>query len=323
MNINTNKNFFHGIMFHHFHDQKKYFKSQGSIDKDDLSDMIRFIGRENILDADIFFERLLDNKLKDSDVCLTFDDGLKCQIDIAIPILEDFKIKSFFFIHTSIFTSENDDLELFRFFRTNYFDQINNFYKNFYQILNKDLKSFFKENDKKIKFIKKKFPFYSLEDINFRLVRDFFLTRSDYKKIMYIMMKNKNFDYKNFNEIFYFNNSDLNVLQDLGHSIGLHSHTHPTFLENLNFDDQFYEYNNCHKILNNILNKPKKKIKTMSHPCGSYNSTTLKILKKLGIQLGFKQSMMPDIDKGCNLINNSHLEIARNDHSEIFKMMKK
>ena len=29
----------------------------------------------------------------------------------------------------------------------------------------------------------------------------------------------------------------------------------------------------------------------MSHPCGSYNSHTLKILKNLGVEIGFKQIM--------------------------------
>ena len=32
----------------------------------------------------------------------------------------------------------------------------------------------------------------------------------------------------------------------------------------------------------------------MSHPCGSYNKVTLKILKKLNIKIGFKQVMSLD-----------------------------
>ena len=44
-----------------------------------------------------FFEKYINNKLKENEVCLTFDDAIKCQIDIALPILEDLKIKSFFF----------------------------------------------------------------------------------------------------------------------------------------------------------------------------------------------------------------------------------
>ena len=59
----------------------------------------------------------------------------------------------------------------------------------------------------------------------------------------------------------------------------------------------------------------------MSHPSGSYNQDTLKILKNLGIELGFKQIMTIEPEKDMKKINNSFLEIAREDHAEIMKMM--
>ena len=57
----------------------------------------------------------------------------------------------------------------------------------------------------------------------------------------------------------------------------------------------------------------------MSHPCGSYNNDTLEILKELGIELGFKQIMTIEKMKGMKKVNNSFLEIARQDHAEIYK----
>lgn len=59
----------------------------------------------------------------------------------------------------------------------------------------------------------------------------------------------------------------------------------------------------------------------MSHPCGSYNKITLEILSKLGIELGFKQIMKVEPEKGMKKINNSYLEIARQNHSELIKRM--
>ena len=56
MEIKRKNNFFHGIMFHHFHDGGIHKKGQGSIDKDEFYKLLKFIGRNNILDADIFFE---------------------------------------------------------------------------------------------------------------------------------------------------------------------------------------------------------------------------------------------------------------------------
>jgi peptidoglycan/xylan/chitin deacetylase (PgdA/CDA1 family) len=317
----NNNNFFHGIMFHHFHDDGIHTKGQGSIDKDDFYKMINFIGRNNILDADIFFEKFKNNKLKEKEVCLTFDDGIKCQIDVALPILEELKIKSFFFVYTSMFEGKPDNLEIFRYFRMNYFNNVNEFYNSFYQVLDKDLKTFFEDNNDKIKATKIKFPHYSIEDIKFRLVRDIFLTKSQYEETMLLMFKEKQFNYKDFFKKLFFQKDDLKTLDSLGHLVGLHSHNHPTLLEKLNYDEQKDEYEKCLSSISNILDKPKNEIKYMSHPCGSYNKDTFEILKELGIELGFKQIMTIEPEKGMKKINNSFLEIARQDHAEIYKRM--
>ena len=317
----NNNNFFHGIMFHHFHDDGIHTKGQGSIDKDDFYKMINFIGRNNILDADIFFEKFKNNKLKEKEVCLTFDDGIKCQIDIALPVLEELKIKSFFYVYTSIFDGKPDNLEIFRYFRMNYFNNVDEFYNSFYQVLDKDLKTFFEDNNDKIKATKIKFPHYSIEDIKFRLVRDIFLTKSQYEETMLLMFKEKQFNYKDFFKKLFFQKDDLKTLDSLGHLVGLHSHNHPTLLEKLNYDEQKDEYEKCLSSISNILDKPKNEIKYMSHPCGSYNKDTFEILKELGIELGFKQIMTIEPEKGMKKINNSFLEIARQDHAEIYKRM--
>jgi peptidoglycan/xylan/chitin deacetylase (PgdA/CDA1 family) len=308
-------------MFHHFHDDGIHTKGQGSIDKDDFYKMINFIGRNNILDADIFFEKFKNNKLKEKEVCLTFDDGIKCQIDVALPILEELKIKSFFFVYTSMFEGKPDNLEIFRYFRMNYFNNVDEFYNSFYQVLDKDLKTFFEDNNDKIKATKIKFPHYSIEDIKFRLVRDIFLTKSQYEETMLLMFKEKQFNYKDFFKKLFFQKDDLKTLDSLGHLVGLHSHNHPTLLEKLNYDEQKDEYEKCLSSISNILDKPKNEIKYMSHPCGSYNKDTFEILKELGIELGFKQIMTIEPEKGMKKINNSFLEIARQDHTEIVKRM--
>ena len=321
MYFNKNNNFYHGIMFHHFHDDGVHTKGQGSIDKDDFYKMINFIGRNNILDADVFYEKFKNNKLKNNEVCLTFDDAIKCQIDIALPVLEELKIKSFFFVYTSIFQGKPDNLEFFRYFRMNYFNNIDEFYKNFFKVIDKDLKSFFEKNSDKIKEKKIKFPMYSIEDIKFRLVRDVFLTKVQYEEAMFTMFKDKQFDYKDFSKKLFFQKSDLQTLNNLGHSVGLHSHNHPTLLENLGFDEQKNEYERCLSLISDILDKPKNEIKYMSHPCGSYNEHTLQILKELGIELGFKSIMTIEPEKGMTKVNNSFLEIAREDHSNIYERM--
>ena len=322
MYFNKDNNFFHGIMFHHFHDGGIHKKGQGSIDKDDFYKMINFIGRKNILDSNIFLEKIKNNKIKENELCLTFDDGIKSQIDIALPVLEELKIKSFFFVSTSVFGDKPDYLEIFRYFRMNYFENINEFYNAFYQILDEDLNSFYKDKDKIIKSKKIKLPHYSIEDIKFRLVRDIFLSKNQYEEIMLLMFKEKNFNYKNILKKLFIQKEDLIKLDSLGHLVGPHTHNHPTLIEGLKYEEQKEEYEKCLSSISNILDKPKNEIKSMSHPCGSYNEDTLKVLKELNIELGFKHVMAIEKEKGMKKINNSSLEIAREDHSAIFKRMK-
>ena len=220
-----------------------------------------------------------------------------------------------------MFEGRPDNLEVFRYFRMNFFDNMDEFYNNFYKVLDKDLRNFFDTNNEKIKSTKVKFPHYSIEDIKFRLVRDVFLTKSHYEETMFLMIKEKQFHFKKFYPRLFFNSNDLKKLNSLGHLIGLHSHNHPTLLEKLTYDEQKNEYEQCLSSISRILDKPKNEIKYMSHPCGSYNNDTLKILKELGIELGFKQIMTIEPEKGMKKINNSFLEIARQDHAEIFKRM--
>ena len=86
-----------------------------------------------------------------------------------------------------------------------------------------------------------------------------------------------------------------------------------------NYEDQYEEYSKNLSILNKILNKNSYNIKSCSYPCGSYNEDSLRILKELGIEIAFKDSMKIEKEKGMSKINNSFLEIARQDHSNIFK----
>jgi len=324
MYFNTKNNFYHGIMFHHFHDDKLHKRGQGSISKDDFYKLIKFIGRKNILSADKFFNRFKENKLKPREVCLTFDDSIKCQYDIALPVLEELNIKSFFFVYSSLLSEVNPELlEVYRYFRMNFFNNIDDFYNQFFKTLDKNLSLFFKNKDKIIDDTKVKFPHYSINDIKFRLVRDRLLTGEEYKTTMFGMFDEKNFNYKKFHEILSLNLENLKKMHELGHLIGLHSHTHPTLLENLSYDEQLNEYQNNISILSEKLKINKTDIKYMSHPNGSYNNDTIKILTGLGIELGFKQIMSIEPEKGMKKINNSFLEIARQDHAGIIKMMNK
>ena len=37
----------------------------------------------------------MKQNLEDTDVCITFDDNLKCQYEIALPVLDKYSLKAF------------------------------------------------------------------------------------------------------------------------------------------------------------------------------------------------------------------------------------
>ena len=45
------------------------------------------------------------------------------------------------------------------------------------------------------------------------------------------------------------NKNDLVEINDMGHTIGLHSHSHPTLMEKLSEDEQFAEYDKNIRII--------------------------------------------------------------------------
>ena len=99
--------------------------------------------------------------------------------------------------------------------------------------------------------------------------------------------------------------------------IGLHSHSHPTQMGNLSYTQQYNEYNKTVDVFKTFIGKAN--INSMSHPNGNYNNDTLKILRELDISIGFRANM--NLDGNMTKINNSSLELARENHSNIMSYM--
>ena len=76
---------------------------------------------------------------------------------------------------------------------------------------------------------------------------------------------------------------------------------------------QFEEYTTNKTQLEDIINE---KIISVSYPSNSYNIDTLDCMNQLGIRIGFRANMA-DI---C--LRNPELEIPREDHANILKVMK-
>jgi len=300
----------HGVMFHHFHGQQHPI-SQGSLDSNQFESKVQFLIKNfNLLSPTEFTEKLTNGKIEAKDVCLTFDDALKSQFEIALPILQKLRLKAFFFVYSSIFTEEPDLLEVYRHFRFTKFRNIAAFYRAFDLCFEQQFPEQFKTG--KLEFERVGYLhawwFYSPSDRWFRFSRDVILGRQNYQCLMEIMMSNQGFNIKEVNNCLWMSEENVGEIYSFGHSVGLHSHSHPTTIHLLDVSEQENEYKKNYdhlRKLNIVVN-------SMSHPCGVYNSDTLRILSNLNIRIGFRSSH--DVEEIA-----SNLEVPRLDHTYLPK----
>ena len=298
----------HGVMFHHFYDAR-HPRGQGAISADNLRQLIGYLGREHILSAHEWMDRFAAGTLRTDDLCLTLDDTLLCQYDVALPVFEELGIEAFWFVYTAVIEGGVEMLEVYRKFRTVMYPDTVSFYCDFFDAIKRSayaqLVSEYLQNFNPKEYLVD-FGFYTDEDRRFRFIRDKVLGPSRYHEVMDSLLSIHEVDVTSFSADLWLKPSHLRTLESRGHIIGLHSHTHPTDLAALPVDSQREEYETNIRILSSILSQPPR---TMSHPCNSYNEETLSVLKTLGIQLGFRANMKS--------IKYSPLEYPREDHSNI------
>ncbi len=297
----------HGIMFHHFCSEK-HCKGQGAITAEQFEDIIRYYGK-NMLSAQEWYDKALNNSLAANDICVTFDDSLLNQYDVAVPVLKKYKITAFWFVYSSVLRGAIEMLEVYRKFRTLYFEKADDFYEEFFLKIkespyNNDveasLKNYSHDNWKH-------FQFYTKNDTKFRFIRGV-LGPERYNGLMADMMSDHKIDIRTFAADLWMNEDQVRQLHKDGHIIGMHSHSHPVYISRLPISTQKTEYETNYQALKELLGAGPK---TMSHPHNSYNEDTLGILKGLGIKLGFRANMQDG--------NYSILECPREDHAIVMR----
>lgn len=302
-------------MFHHFRNLL-HPAGQGAISADEFEDIIKFVGKDRILSPQEWLDKSLNNKLNSGDLCLTFDDNLRCQFDVAYPVLKAHGLQAFWFINTFPFEGKIDNLEMFRHFRTTQYKKIEDFYEDFFEAVNKcmtgeevqtALKSFDSEN------YLKDFAFYTPEDKKFRFTRDKVLGPQNYNKVMDYMIDHSDYDRATEAKNLWMKAENIQELESQGHMIGLHSHSHPTQFASLSAREQKEEVKTNLTFLTDILGK---KPRCMSHPCNSYNQDSLNILKEHEVVLGFRSNMV-DVENELNL------EYPREDHVNVLRLLNK
>lgn len=304
----------HAIMLHHFHGGI-HPAVQGSISGEEFAAMIAFLRRDyTILGAREYMERALAGELSPRDTCITFDDALRCQTDIALPVLAREGISAFFFIYSSPLCGEPDWLEVFRYYRTTQFSDIDAFYEAFNALMKAQHGAEYEAARAGFSAAETiaKFPHYSESDVWFRHLRDHVLGKARYEAMMHEMMKQSGFDASAILPLLWMNDAEVKALEDAGHMVGLHSYSHPTTIDLLSRAEQEDEYRKNMAHLTRVLGKAPD---TMSHPCGRYSAVTLDILKGMGVTFGFRSNLSSEH-------GGSALEIPRRDHAAVLKAMR-
>lgn len=282
---------------------------------EDLEAMVAHLGRRNILPAREWMERAALGRLRPGELCLTFDDGLRCQWDIAYPVMKALGLDAFWFVYTSPLEGNVERLELYRYFRTVRYPDVANFYRAFdaavaasphAAAIEEALAGFAPAE------YLKDFAFYTDADRRFRFTRDKALGPARYNEVMDAMMAATAFSSKGLAAKLWIDDEVVKRLHAEGHVIGLHSHTHPTQLCALPPAEQEREYRLNSAHLARVTGKAPT---AMSHPCNSYTDSTLAILKGFGLDFGFRANMAMAAVHGP-------LEHPREDHANVLKAMR-
>lgn len=303
-----------GLMLHHFHGSG-HPRTQGSISAAEFESILDFLSEDHtFLPAQDWREKALSGTLTPTDVCITLDDALACQYDVAGPVLERRGLTAFWFVYTSVLEGGIEPLEIFRLFRTTHFQDIDAFYDRFFD----RTKQFSPQRyaDAQEAFDPQVYlsasPFYTGNDRWFRYLRDVMLSFPEYRELMFSMMEEEGFSAEDASQNLWLTQTQVKALSDAGHVIGLHSHTHPTALAKLSAAEQRREYEQNSASLSAVLGyRPD----CMSHPCNSYSGETLDILRSLGVRIGFRANRSP-------VSARSDLEFDREDHANICSLLK-
>ncbi len=298
----------HGLMFHHFHDNNIHVRGQGSLDLETFEKIIKSFNPEGYLSPAEWVKAVEERALKPHHWCITFDDALRCQYDVALPVLDKLGFKAFWFIYTSIYEGHQERLEIYRHFINKTFPHINDFYEAFFRKV--DLDSRLKDVD--IANYLSAHPFYSYNDRKYRFIRNNLLSTDQYNLVMEAFLQKYGYDIAENLPLLWMSRDQIRLLAEQDHMIGVHSHTHPYELKNLPASEQRAEYVKNFTMLTEII---QQKPICGAHPCDSFNQDTLVILKDLGIRIMFRSNM-------SNADHYTQFELPREDHSNILRNLK-
>jgi peptidoglycan/xylan/chitin deacetylase (PgdA/CDA1 family) len=297
-------------MLHHFHDDR-HPRGQGAIDADRFERLLKGMGLARFLPAREFQRRALAGTLADGDLCISFDDALRCQYDVALPVLRRLGLTAFWFVYSGVFEGEREPLEIFRYFRTVAYPDTEKFYDAFRAAVEEsEHADLVRRGSEGVDFSRylDEVSIYTASDRWFRYLRDRILGPDRYNDIMWRMIRRAGYEDKIPSSLLWMDDACLADLQQEGHVLGLHSYSHPTLMEALPLERQSEEYARNAAHLTRVTGSSPT---VVSHPCNSYGPGTLDLLTDMGVSLGFRANMAKR--------DYSRLELPRIDHAVMLR----
>lgn len=275
------------IIMYHYVRSKSYsrYKKLNYLDFTSFKKQLNYLQENyNVLDPSI----LINKKpyIPEKSCILTFDDGYKDHIDFVYPELKKRKLKGVFF-PTGLTTMENKILD------TNLIQHILSVHNNKYLLI-KEVEALCINNGLSKKRFYQKYLKYSINPkkkstkptnrydnqntIFLKRLLQFGLKEDLRNKIVKILFKKYiGVPVSEFSKNFYMNKGDINKLLDNEMLIGSHTFNH-VWLGYLSKKDQEKEIKKSLEFLNYFKISTNNWI--MCYPFGSYNSNTIKVLKK-------------------------------------------
>lgn len=265
-------------MYHYIRDYNKAYPYFNNLSKDEFKrQLIKFNKEYGII------ENISELSKKNKKVLLTFDDGFKDHFFAAKELSKINKIGIFFLPTLPLKSKKILNVHKIHFLLGKIKPNIALYELKKYLSFKK-IKLDYKKLNSKFKKIYSQFNDYSDKN-EFKKIINYFIKEPNLQtEILDNLIKKFkiNISYKNI----YLNDREIKLMRDMGMIIASHGHTH-RLLSNLNYESQKVE------ILSSIEFLEKKfkiKIKHFCYPYGgkiSYNSHTIRILKKTNVLKAF------------------------------------
>lgn len=308
----------HGLMFHRFHASPVAGAWQGALTPEEFEQVLLYVGIDRILPAGEWLARLEEDRLGADDLCLTFDDGLRSQLEYALPVLERHSLRAFWFVYSCVFDGRPVKSEVYSYVAGQIggmATMIGEFLRRCPADLLAQLHSpAYAEYSARICAVA---PFYSDADIRYRFLRNNPANQASVEDVMDGILAAHGFSEERVALTLWLRERDLVVLTRSGHHVGLHSYSHPYAIGELSAEAQRDQYG---RNLKHIAAVTGRTPDSMSHPLSSYNHDSLTVLAELGIRCGFCANMASAPGEG---MSPGRLTLPREDSATLLSMLQR